>query len=51
VAATGTANMTKAASKPPRTRIPTFMRNAALVIPMPPHTPWDRQIPNLLPCL
>ena len=30
VAATGTANITRAASKPPRTRIPKFMRNAPL---------------------
>ena len=51
VAATGTAYMIRAANTPPRTRIPKFMRHAPLSFRYQPHTPWDRQIPNLLPCL
>ena len=41
VAATGTANMIRAANKPPRTRIPNIMRNAPLSFrcrPAPPRT-------------
>jgi hypothetical protein len=47
VAATGTPNMIRAANKPPLTRIPKIMRNAALILPMPVHAPTDQQIPTL----
>jgi hypothetical protein len=50
VAAAGTANMIRAANKPPRTRIPKFMRNAPLSFQCrtEPHEPADSQ---LLHCL
>ena len=50
VAATGTANMIRAANKPPRTRIPKFMRNAPLSFQCrtAPHEPADS---HLLHCL
>ena len=48
VAATGMANIIRAANKPPRTRIPTFMRNAPLSFPIAGSHPYEPADSHLL---